>query len=177
MMDTISEERLQPIHPVVADRIRALAAEIESTLGISLRVTRAMATIPEQTAYYSQGRFPLAVVNQRRAAVQLAPLTDAENRAIVTDAPPYHSWHEYGMAGDVVPMAPLPDWNTNHPVWQRIVDLAANYKLIDGIHWKDEPHLQPEEIPVSPTPQYVAILMDKTKNLQDCWNLANLSGD
>lgn len=171
MMDAISLTRLQAINPIVAYRITGLEAEVEQTMGISLRVTRALATAQEQTAYYSQGRFPLVVVNLRRKAVKLAPIT-AEQNVRVTDAPPYHTWHEYGLAGDVVPMDPLPDWNEEHPVWEKIVELAPKYKLVDGIHWHDEPHLQPVEVPVSPTPLYVSTLMGQT--VQACWKMAGL---
>ena len=78
--------------------------------------------------------------------------------AVVTDAPPGHSWHEFGLAVDIGPeeITPgEPDWNETHPAWQRINAFAPTVGLFEGNHYpgkfKDAPHLQPQEIPLSPT--------------------------
>lgn len=167
-MDSISESRAEVMNPVVVKRIRNL----EAAVGCVFRLTQGNRENDEQAALWAQGRLNLTAVNVLRAKVNWAPITNAENKK-VTDAPPLHSWHEYGMAGDIVPMDPVPDWNTSHPAWQRIIELAPQFGLRDGISWKDEPHLQPVELPVSPTPIYIAMLQEG-KTLQEIWDYANL---
>lgn len=47
-----------------------------------------------QRAYYAQGRDPLARVNSQRRLVNLAPITEAENRRKVTYSKPGQSKHQ-----------------------------------------------------------------------------------
>ena len=166
-MDAISDARLQQVNPILAARVR----QLEQTLGFEIRVTQGLRTSAEQTALYAQGRLALVTVNLLRKQINQAPITQEENIR-VTDAAPGQSWHEYGLAVDVVPMVPTPDWNESHPTWQKIVQSAVNFQLKDGIGWRDEPHLQPIEIPLSPTPQYIAMLA--SQSFQACWKLAGL---
>jgi len=168
MLDSISEARLTPINPTLANRVRQMA----SVLGFDIRVTRGAASADEQMAYYAQGRLPVSTVNILRGKVKLAPLTEDQN-VKVTDAPPGHSWHEYLFAVDVVPMTPVPDYNENHPTWRKILEVAPQFQLTDGVHWKDEPHLQPIELPDSPTPVYVGML--HTVTMEEIWRYAGLA--
>jgi hypothetical protein len=152
-MDAISEERLAPLIPILSIRVR----QLETNLGFPIRVTQAGRSAAEQDAIWSQGRFNVATVNAKRAAVGMALITEAEN-VIVTHALPGHSWHEYFMAADIVPMDPVPDWDESHPQWKAIVAGARPVGLLDGISFHDDPHLQPIELPVSPTPKYITLL-------------------
>jgi hypothetical protein len=155
-MDQVSQDRLALVNPVVAAR----TVQLEKDLGFEIRVTQGKRSTQEQEAIWSQGRFDLATVNAKRAAAGMPPIDDVEN-VIVTHAPPGHSWHEYGMAVDVVPMTPVPDWDESHPTWKAIVAKARENGLLDGISFHDEPHLQPVELPVSPTPAYQDLLLKK----------------
>lgn len=173
-MDSISETRLEPLNPVFANRVRSLA----EALGFDIRITQGLRTSAEQDALYSQGRLALNLVNEKRLALKWAPLT-VEQNVKVTNAAPGQSWHEYGMAVDVVPMEPTPDWNLSHPQWAKIVEMTPQFKLKDGISWKDEPHLQPAEIPTSPTDNYNTSYLSykqilDSQGLQGVWDYARL---
>jgi peptidoglycan LD-endopeptidase CwlK len=134
-MDAISEQRLQAVCPALADKIHALAAAMPN---VDLRVTQGLRLWSEQAALYAQGRTTLGV--------------------IVTDAPPGYSYHEFGLAVDVVPMdqdPPQPDWDLSHPVWQQIVTAGEALGLFSGSEFctiKDWPHFQMTgTFPDSPT--------------------------
>jgi len=165
-MDQVSLDRLSLVQPTLAAR----TMQLEKDLGFEIRVTQGKRSTAEQRAIWIQGRGDLASVNQLRSEVGMPPITDAQNK-VVTHAPPGHSWHEYGLAVDVVPMTPVPDWNESHPTWKTIVAKARENGLLDGVGFNDEPHLQPIELPVSPTPTYVAA-MDLP--VQDIWKMAGI---
>jgi peptidoglycan LD-endopeptidase CwlK len=133
-MDDVSELRLSRVHPKLADLIRKLSDQL-ALEGISIRVTQGLRSWEEQAALYAQGR--------------TAPGPE------VTKAPPGASYHNFGLAVDVVPMMPLgPDWNTGHPVWQRIISVGQSLGLVSGSNWRsfpDFPHFQlTGSLPVSP---------------------------
>jgi peptidoglycan LD-endopeptidase CwlK len=139
MMDAISLERLSLVHPVLAQRVKTLAA----LLSFSVRVTQGIRTVAQQDALYEQGR--------------------STPGPIVTDAKGTESWHTLGCAVDVVPMDlpdDHPDWDANSASWKRIVALAPTCGLRDGICWKDEPHLQLAEITETPSPELQQIFVD-----------------
>lgn len=95
---------------------------------ISFRVTQGFRTWAEQDALFAQGR--------------------TTPGKIVTNAQAKESWHCYGCAVDIVPMdqePPQPDWNVEHPIWQRIIQCGKSLGLYSGsdfCHFKDFPHLQ-----------------------------------
>jgi len=136
-MDAVSEARLQLIAPFLSDKAHTLATMLE-TEGIVFRVTQGLRTWAEQDALYAQGR--------------------TTPGSIVTNAKGGESWHNFGLAFDVVPMdqdPPLPDWNINHPVWRRIIQVGESLGLFSGDEFvhvqKDEPHFQlTGRFPVSP---------------------------
>jgi peptidoglycan L-alanyl-D-glutamate endopeptidase CwlK len=147
-MGPISLARLELVHPVLALLTRIL----EVQLGQEIGVTQGFRPAKEQAALYAQGRQTLDQVNQLRVKVGWAPITEAEN-VVVTAAAPGYSWHEFGCAVDVVPENTMgvPDWNINHPVWQKLVKMGESLGLRSGISWKDEPHFQWTGIfPVTP---------------------------
>jgi peptidoglycan LD-endopeptidase CwlK len=127
-MDSVSEKRLASIYPVLAHKIKQIAAQLEDE-GILIRVTQALRTIEEQDALYAQGR--------------TAP------GSIVTNCPGGHSYHNFGLAVDCVPSVPgdsyIPDWNAEHPTWKRMEELGAALGLTVGAQWRsfpDAPHFQ-----------------------------------
>ena len=136
-MDTISEQRLAKVHPILMSRIVSLATQL-GIEDIPLRVTQGLRDWNEQNALYAQGR-------------------DGNPGPIVTNAPAGYSWHNYGLAVDVVPMdvqPGQPDWNISHPAWKRIIESSKTFSLFSGSEFRtfpDWPHLQPAEIPESPT--------------------------
>jgi hypothetical protein len=170
-MDAVSEKRLALVIPILGAKVRIL----EQRVGVSLRVTQGLRNGAEQDALWSQGRFPLAIVNAKRAAVGWAPITAAENVKPVTNAKPGESWHELGLAIDVVPMDPVPDWNLKHAVWQQIVTEAKALGLTDGISWHDEPHLQITGIFPTDKPNEEALYLFKEGGLQAVWDGAQIA--
>jgi hypothetical protein len=94
-----------------------------ATQGVNLRITQGFRTFAEQDAFYAQGR-----------------TTQGE---IITNAKGGESYHNYGLAFDVVIM------QNGKPVWQRlpnnIGDLGASFGFEWGGNWrtfKDYPHFQ-----------------------------------
>jgi peptidoglycan L-alanyl-D-glutamate endopeptidase CwlK len=137
VMDDISEVRLKDVHPILAGKIREMA-NLLGQQGITIRVIQGVRTWEEQARLYDQGRNP------------------PSGEPIVTDAPPGFSYHNFGLAVDVVPMMPLgPDWNVSHPVWGQIVQMGRSVGLEAGATWrtfKDYPHFQlTGNLPLSPT--------------------------
>ena len=127
-MDSISEQRLAGVYPVLAEKIRAIGLQMQAE-GIWVRVTQALRTIEEQDALYAQGR-------------------TAPGR-IVTNCRGGYSYHQFGLAADVVPSLPgdayIPDWNPEHPVWKQMEALGQGLGLTVGAYWRtfpDAPHFQ-----------------------------------
>jgi peptidoglycan L-alanyl-D-glutamate endopeptidase CwlK len=127
-MDSISEQRLAQVYPVLADKIRQIAATLQPE-GIWIRVTQALRTVEEQDALFAQGR--------------TAP------GKVVTNCEGGHSYHNYGLAVDCVPSLPgdsyIPDWNPEHPTWKRMEELGGALGLTVGALWRsfpDAPHFQ-----------------------------------
>jgi peptidoglycan L-alanyl-D-glutamate endopeptidase CwlK len=144
-MDLHTETRISELAPPVQDKARRLihAANLK---GIDLRVTQALRSWNMQAALYAQGREDLYDVNERRAAVRLAPIDPEENRE-VTKAAPGHGWHEFGLAFDVCPFDQTgqPDWNEKHPVWEAVQTMGEAIGLKAGCTFrtiKDGPHFQ-----------------------------------
>jgi len=153
-MDSISETRLQQVNPVLSEKIHTLATMLELE-GIIFRVTQGLRTWAEQAALYAQGR------------------TTPGN--IVTNAPPGYSYHQFGLAVDVVPMdqdPPQPDWNIQHPVWKRIIAVGESLGLVSGSCFstiKDWPHFQYTDgvFPESPNDELRQVLQNE--GLEAIW--------
>jgi peptidoglycan L-alanyl-D-glutamate endopeptidase CwlK len=127
-LDSISEQRLAKVYPVLAHKIQQLAAHLEDE-GTLIRVTQGLRTVEEQDALFAQGR--------------TAP------GKIVTNCEGGHSYHNYGLAVDCVPSLPgdsyIPDWNAQHPTWKRMEELGGELGLTVGALWRsfpDAPHFQ-----------------------------------
>jgi peptidoglycan L-alanyl-D-glutamate endopeptidase CwlK len=153
-MDTVSEIRLAQVYPGLADKVRAMAATLEAE-AIDIRVTQGLRTMEEQEALYAQGRTVAG--------------------AVVTNATAGTSWHNFGLAVDVVPLTPQgPDWNTAHPVWGRIISVGTQLGLVAGAQWRtfpDWPHFQlTGRFPVSPDDEARIILA--TGGLDAVWKAA-----
>src|SRR5215469_10219579 len=153
-MDSISEDRLKDVHPLLADKVRQMA-DLLAQEGITIRVTQGLRTWDEQDKLYQQGR-----------------TTPGE---IVTNAQPGYSYHNFGLAVDVVPMMPLgPDWDVTHPVWGRTVAVGVSVGLAPGALWrtfKDYPHFQlTGNLPATPSPQVRAAF--QTDGIQGVWQAA-----
>ena len=157
-MDPVSEQRLSQVHPLLAEKIRQMAMDLDAQ-GITIRVTQGLRTWEEQEALYAQGR--------------TAP------GSVVTNAEPGYSWHNFGLAVDVVPLdgSNAPDWNVSHPVWAAIIKAGTNLGLTSGSAWRsfpDWPHFQlTGNLPVTPTPQVRTVY--STEGMAAVWESTGLN--
>ncbi len=116
---------IKSLHPSIQPMAKAVLQEAANQ-GIDLVVTFGSRTNEQQAALYAQGR--------------TAP------GAIVTNAPPGSSWHNFGLAFDVAVLANgKPTWPTNEALWQKIGAIGKSV----GLDWggdftsiKDRPHFE-----------------------------------
>jgi peptidoglycan LD-endopeptidase CwlK len=157
-LDSVSLERLKDVNPALAAKITQLAT-ILTEAGVDIRVTQGLRTWEQQDELYAQGR--------------------TLPGKIVTNARGGESWHEFGVAVDVVPMdqePPKPDWDVSHPVWQNLVSEAQLLGLTSGSCFhslKDWPHLQEVgRFPVG-APDDEARQIWTTQGKEAFWNAVN----
>lgn len=135
-MDKISVDRVQLLHPAVRESAMKIlkAAETVLTGNAVLRYAYTMRTWAEQTALFAIGR---TVPGKK-----------------VTDAPAGKSWHNYGLAFDIVLIVDgkTASWDTlkdfdgdKKADWMEIVALAKAEGWEWGGDWRkliDKPHFQ-----------------------------------
>ncbi len=153
--DPHSLEILKLLHPCVAARAQVMNSflEVDPVMVAyhdELHITQGGRSFQLQATYWAQGRYPLVVVNQKRAEVNLAPIMEQDNN-IITHAMPGYGWHEYFLAIDVCPFEydKDPDWNEKHPAWQRIVIAGQQAGFKAGATFAtfhDGPHFHPIEL-------------------------------
>lgn len=127
-MDAISEARLTLICPILAIKVRQMSVILSDKL--PFRITQGLRSWNDQEKLYAQGR--------------------TTPGAIVTKAKGGDSWHNYGMAVDAVPddlniPGFQPDWNEEHPIWKRMIEVGLHVGLASGSQWrtfKDWPHFE-----------------------------------
>lgn len=121
--DNTSAARISRLHPRIRGQARQLLINAERK-GIKLRVVSGLRTYEEQAALYAQGR--------------TAP------GPVVTNARPGYSWHNFGLAFDVVPVDNgRENWGTTK--WPEIGALGKALGLEWGGDWSgfvDRPHFQ-----------------------------------
>lgn len=159
-MDIASEFRLQTVSPALAAKVELLDKMFQEKSGWTdhLEVVQGLRNFADQAALYAKGR--------------------TEPGSIVTDAPPGHSWHEFGLAVDCVPRSLLgvPNWKPESPLWALITDLAQKCGLVCGSCWmhKDLPHYQlTGKFPVSPNDEVRALY--KQGGLLAVWGSAGIN--
>jgi len=120
-MDKISEQRIEQLHPKIRTAVRAFLEDAKKQ-GITLRITSGYRSVTEQDRLFAQGR-------------------TASGRK-VTNARGGQSWHNYGLAIDVVQMVgQTPIWKAD---WERIGKIGEAHGFEWGGRWKfvDKPHFQ-----------------------------------
>jgi hypothetical protein len=144
-MDKHTEDRIGELEPHVGEKALRFV-HLCNCEGIDARVTQSLRSWNMQAALYAQGREDLQAVNEKRAAVRLAPITAAEN-VERTKAAPGHGWHEFALAFDVCPFDQFgrPDWNEEHPAWKRMIEIGESIGLKSGTTFRtfpDGPHFE-----------------------------------
>ena len=123
--DIHTNRRIETLHPDIKSKVKEFIIRAEKELGIKLRVTAALRTWAEQSTLYKQGR------------------TTAGK--IVTSAKAGQSYHNYGLAIDVVEIKNGKAlWN--NPNWKKIGQLGESIGFTWGGRWtrgkNDKPHFQ-----------------------------------
>lgn len=162
-MDPISEKRLSEVHPWLAHLAHVLADRLAAE-GSEVRVTCGVRSWNQQLAEWLKGRD--------------ADGNIVDKSQVVTNAPPGHGWHEFGLAIDVAPFVDgTPDWNVSHPVWKRIVAVGESLGLFSGTEFHaicDTPHFQlTGKFPVSPTDEVRQLFKDG--GMQAVWSEADVT--
>jgi len=114
---------LEDLHPLVADKAKQLV-ELAAAEDIEILVTSTLRTFEEQAELFAIGR------------------TTPGNK--VTNAKPGESWHNFGLAFDVVPLV-NGKAIFNSPFWNRIGKLGKQVGLFwggDFKSFKDKPHFE-----------------------------------
>lgn len=123
MNDILSLQRLQKLHPRVKETFRQFIESAEMELNITLRITAGYRTAAEQDALYAQGR------------------TTAGPK--VTNAKAGQSYHNYGLAIDVVELVNgKPNWGF---AYEKLKPIADRFGLVWGGTFKglvDKPHFE-----------------------------------
>ncbi|MEW7279730.1 M15 family metallopeptidase [Aquimarina sp. 2201CG1-2-11] len=121
--DIYTDRRINTLHPKIRAKAKEFIIRAEKELGIKLRVTSGFRTWEEQTELYNKGR----ISPGKR----------------VTNAKAGQSYHNYGLALDVVEIKNgKAIWN--NPNWKRIADIGKSLGFEWGGDWKfiDKPHFQ-----------------------------------
>jgi peptidoglycan L-alanyl-D-glutamate endopeptidase CwlK len=140
-MDKITLDRIQLIHPVLRNEVREIYEEICQVLreNVRCRFTHTLRTFAEQDALFAQGR--------------------TKPGGIVTNARSGMSWHNYGMAIDIVLLVDKNrdgvfesvSWDTRADFdgdgkrdWIEVVNIFKQFGWEWGGDWKfyDAPHFQ-----------------------------------
>jgi LysM repeat protein len=126
----LNEERLRQLHPIVATRGRSMI-DLAAHAGLGLLVTQGLRTSEEQDVLYAKGRTVPPIGKQ----------------FVVTNARGGQSWHNFGLAFDIVVLDALGknDWDVSHPGWAKAAELGKSVGLEWGGDWKgfkDMPHFQ-----------------------------------
>jgi hypothetical protein len=126
----LNDQRLSQLHPIVASRGRSMI-DICAHQGLAVLVTQGLRTWAEQDALYAKGRTTRPIGPQY----------------IVTKAKGGQSWHNFGLAFDIVVLDSVgkADWDTSHPGWASAARVGKSVGLEWGGDWrgfKDLPHFQ-----------------------------------
>jgi D-alanyl-D-alanine carboxypeptidase/LysM domain len=122
----LNAQRLARVNPKVA-QLGLRMVDACAQAGLAILITQGLRTWEEQDALFAQGR--------------TAP------GKIVTNARGGQSWHNFGLAFDIVVLDSLgkADWDTAHPGWSRAAAIGKSLGLEWGGDWskfKDLPHFQ-----------------------------------
>ncbi|PTT76231.1 MULTISPECIES: M15 family metallopeptidase [unclassified Chryseobacterium] len=135
-MDTITEQRIEKLHPLVREEVKKIIEECNRSLTgkAKIRITQGLRTFEEQEKLYAIGR----ITNGKK----------------VTNAKAGQSIHNYGLAvdicmlidGNTVSWDTAKDWdNDTISDWYECVKIFAKYGWNWGGNWikfKDLPHFE-----------------------------------
>jgi len=123
--DPITDLRIGTLHPLIRGMFLRFIMRVDSELDIQLRLTDALRTWEQQNKLYARGRtIPGAKVTWVKGG---------------------HSFHNYGLAGDICQINDGKAlWSMGIKTWRAIAKIANE----EGLDWgydlwgKDKPHFQ-----------------------------------
>ena len=121
----ISLPRINTLHPKFRAQAQAFVEDAENTLNLTFRVASAFRSFAEQQKDYDQGRkIP---------------------GKIITWSPPGTSYHNYGLAVDIVVVNPDGSINWNYD-YRNVLPIAARHGIAAGLNFpsgkKDPDHFE-----------------------------------
>lgn len=148
----MASRKLEDLHPVTREKTEKFLEKAKEN-GIEVLIYCTYRSPEEQEILYMQGRLEqfgitLKELNERRKKLGLWELTEKEARRKVTNAKPWQSFHQYGLAFDCVPLAGgKPDWS-NREAYAILGKIAGEVGLEWAGSWKrfrELPHFQDTE--------------------------------
>ncbi len=145
----MASRRLEDLHPVTREKTEAFLQRAKEK-GIDVLIYCTYRSPEEQEVLYMQGRLEqfgitLEELNKRRVKLGLWRLTEKEAKRKVTNAKPWQSFHQYGLAFDCVPLqGGKPDWN-NIEAYRTLGSIASEIGLEWAGGWRrfrELPHFQ-----------------------------------
>lgn len=123
-VDQISIDRINTLHPKARDKFHAFYSQLCQISGYKWRVVQAFRTFEEQDKLYK--------------AYKAAPSRAAKA------APAGLSYHNYGLAVDVLPMSD--DFKAIEQIskdsWETVGIVASHHGLVWGMSFGDRPHVE-----------------------------------
>jgi peptidoglycan L-alanyl-D-glutamate endopeptidase CwlK len=130
-IDVASKKVLSTLHPAIQQQARGFVVSAKNT-GIDVRVTSGMRSMQTQADLYNKGRDAKGNV--------------VDKNAVITNAKPGQSYHNYGLALDITIVdGKKNNWNTSSPEWKKAGELGEAAGFEWGGRWTDlpdAPHFQ-----------------------------------
>ena len=167
MIDSISQSRLSLVHPILDAIVGLLVLDFEEQEpGDTLIVVQGLRSWALQEKLWLQGRDGSGKV--------------IDPGKVVTHAPPGYSWHEFGLAVDVVPksLITIQGWQPTSPLWNLIATLGMQRGLASGSCWhhQDLPHLQiTGKFGVTPDDSVRQMYLNNGGRLQPIWDASGIA--
>lgn len=114
----MASRKIEDLHPDMQARVRKWLERLATETRVAVLITCTYRSPEEQMALYAQGRYSLNGVNEMRAAVGLPPITEEENKRIVTKLK--RGKHQERLALDFVVL------NGRSAVWDIKADVDRN---------------------------------------------------
>lgn len=116
-IDLLNTQRIAPLLPELMDRAQEFISDCEYA-GVKILVTQGLRTWAEQNDLYAQGRTKFD-----------------QHHTIVTNARGGESYHNFGLAFDIVPIDTKgqPIWDTKNDAWKTVEEIGAGHLHVGSI--------------------------------------------
>lgn len=134
--------KIEDLTPEAQEKHAAFSNQM-ACAGIDFVTTQTKRTHDEQAAYYAQGREGLDAVNAKRKIANMAPITEKENKLVVTHT--MQSNHLTGEAFDIaIKVNGQIQWVS--ALYDAAGEIGESVGLVWGGRWagkkKDKPHYE-----------------------------------